>query len=205
MSFFPHIEPDYAELVIHARGNFSALEKDKIVNKIEKEVLKNQFIKNIYSRSSLVKGERRNESEDIIGSIKIELINWKDRPKAIYVIEQLKVQLKKCSGIYIEFIEKMDGPPKDKDIEIEILNNNYENLINDTSTLYGLLKNKKWVKNIDTDLNIPGVEWKLKIDRVKAEQQGVDIELIGNSIQMLTHGLKLQILCQVIVTKKLIL
>ena len=84
----------------------------------------------------------------------------------------------------------MDGPPKDKDVEIEILNNNYENLIIDTSTLYRLLKNKKWVKNIDTDLNIPGVEWKLKIDRVKAEQQGVDIELIGNSIQMLTHGLK---------------
>ena len=188
--FFPPIEPDYAELVIHARGNFSAIEKDKIVNKIEKEVLKNQFIKNIYSRSGLVKGERRNESEDIIGSIKIELINWKDRPKAIYVIEQLKNSTKKFSGIYIEFIEKMDGPPKDKDVEIEILNNNYENLIIDTSTLYRLLKNKKWVKNIDTDLNIPGVEWKLKIDRVKAEQQGVDIELIGNSIQMLTHGLK---------------
>ena len=84
----------------------------------------------------------------------------------------------------------MDGPPKDKDVEIEILNNNYENLIIDTSTLYRLLKNKKWVKNIDTDLNIPGVQWELKIDRVKAEQQGVDIELIGNSIQMLTHGLK---------------
>ena len=81
----------------------------------------------------------------------------------------------------------MDGPPKDKDVEIEILNNNHENLINDTSTLYGLLKNKKWVKNIDTDLNIPGVQWELKIDRIKAEQQGVDIELIGNSIQMLTH------------------
>ena len=188
--FFPPIEPDYAELVIHARGNFSAIEKDKIVNKIEKEVLKNQFIKNIYSRSGLVKGERRNESEDIIGSIKIELINWKNRPKAIYVIEQLKNSTKKFSGIYIEFIEKMDGPPKDKDVEIEILNNNYENLIIDTSTLYRLLKNKKWVKNIDTDLNIPGVEWELKIDRVKAEQQGVDIELIGNSIQMLTHGLK---------------
>ena len=28
------------------------------------------------------------------------------------------------------------------------------------------------------------------IDRVKADQYGVDIELIGNSIQMLTHGLK---------------
>ena len=30
----------------------------------------------------------------------------------------------------------------------------------------------------------------LIIDRIKADQQGVDIELIGNSIQMLTHGLK---------------
>ena len=40
--FFPPIEPDYAEVVIHARGNFSAIEKDKIVNQIEKEILKNK-------------------------------------------------------------------------------------------------------------------------------------------------------------------
>ena len=88
------------------KGNFSAIEKDKIVNKIEKEVLKNQFIKNIYSRSGLVKGERRNESEDIIGSIKIELINWKDRPKAIYVIEQLKVQLKNSLEFILSSLKK---------------------------------------------------------------------------------------------------
>ena len=36
--FFPPIEPDYAEIVIHARGNFSALEKDNIVKKVEKEI-----------------------------------------------------------------------------------------------------------------------------------------------------------------------
>ena len=45
-------------------------------------------------------------------------------------------------------------------------------------------------KNIDTDLNIPGIEWEISIDRIKADQYGVDIELIGNAIQMLTHGLK---------------
>ena len=188
--FFPPIEPDYAEIVIHARGNFSAIEKDKIVKKIEVEVLKNKFIKNIYSRSGFVKGEKRSESEDIIGSIKIELINWKKRPRANQIINQLKKSTKKFAGIYIEFIEKMDGPPKDKDIEIEILNNDSIKLLEDTSQLFLILKNKSWVKNIDTDLNIPGVEWELLIDRVKADQHGVDIELIGNSIQMLTHGLK---------------
>ena len=188
--FFPPIEPDYAEIVIHARGNFSALEKDDIVKKIEKEVLKNQYIKNIYSRSGIVKGDNRNESEDVIGSIKIELTDWKQRPQSTYVIDELKQSTKRFSGIYIEFIEKQDGPPKDKDVEIEIVNNNSQKLTNDTSTIYTFLKKKNWVKNIDTDLNIPGVEWELSIDRVKAEKQGVDIEMISNSIQMLTHGLK---------------
>ena len=188
--FFPPIEPDYAEIVVHARGNFSPIEKDKIVNQIEKEVLKNKFIKNLYSRSGLIKGDNRNESDDVIGSIKIEFIDWRLRPNAEKVINQLKVLTKDFSGIYIEFIKKQDGPPKDKDIEIQILNNNEKQLQIDTANIFQFLKNKNWVKNIDTDLNIPGIEWELIIDRVKADQYGVDIELIGNSIQMLTHGLK---------------
>ncbi|MAR63919.1 MAG: hypothetical protein CMP43_02820 [Rickettsiales bacterium] len=188
--FFPPIEPDYAEIVIHARGNFSAIEKDKIINQIENEVLKNKFIKNIYSRSGLIKGDNRNESDDVIGSIKIEFIDWRIRPNAEVVINQLKDLTKEFSGIYIEFIKKQDGPPKDKDIEIQVLNNNEKQLQIDTANIFQFLKNKNWVKNIDTDLNIPGIEWELIIDRVKADQYGVDIELIGNSIQMLTHGLK---------------
>ena len=188
--FFPPIEPDYAEIVIHARGNFSAEEKDEIVKKVEKQILQNKFIKNLYSRSGVVKGEKRSESEDVVGSIKIELVNWKKRPKAQKILQDLKKSTSKFSGLYIEFIEKRDGPPKDKDIEIEIMNNNQEKLINDTSMIYQFLKKKNWVKNLDTDLNIPGIEWELIIDRIKAEKHGVDIELIGNSIQMLTHGLK---------------
>ena len=188
--FFPPIEPDYAEVVIHARGNFSALEKDKIVNQIEKEILKNKNIKNLYSRSGMVKGDNRDESEDVIGAIKIEFIDWRKRPNANMIIEELKLQTKQFSGIYIEFIKKQDGPPKDKDIEIEIMNNNENQLNIDTAFIYQFLKEKKWVKNIDTDLNIPGIEWEISINRIKADQYGVDIQLIGNAIQMLTHGLK---------------
>ena len=83
LNFFPPIEPDYAEVVIHARGNFSAIEKDKIVNQVENEILKNEYIENIYSRSGLIKGDNRNESEDVVGSIKIEFIDWRIRPMPI--------------------------------------------------------------------------------------------------------------------------
>ena len=67
------------------------------------------------------------------------------------------------------------------------------------------LKQQNWVKNIDTDLNIPGIEWEVSIDRIKADQYGVDIELIGNAIQMLTHGLKVTEYMPKEMMKKLIL
>ena len=49
-----------------------------------------------------------------------------------YVIDKLKQSTKKFPGIYLEFIEKQDGPPKDKDVEIEIVNNNGVKLASDT-------------------------------------------------------------------------
>ena len=47
--FFPPIEPDYAEIVVHARGNLSVYDKDKIIKDIEEITLKNKYISNIYS------------------------------------------------------------------------------------------------------------------------------------------------------------
>ncbi len=188
--FFPPIEPDYAEVVIHARGNFSASEKDTIVKDVENKILRNLYIKNIYSRSGYVKGAKKSESEDVIGSIKIELINWKYRPKAAKIINDLKSVTDKFAGINVEFIEKKDGPPKDRDIEIEIMNNNDHLLVKETSQIFQHLKKQLWIKNIDSNLNTPGIEWELVIDRVQADRHGVDLESIGNAIQMLTHGLK---------------
>ena len=191
IEYFPAIEPDYVEVVIHARGNFSAIEKDKIIKKIESKILQNSYIKNIYSRSGFVKGsQKRSESEDIIGSIKIELVSWKNRPKASSIIEDLRRVTRIFSGVKFEFIEKKDGPPKDRDIEIEITNNNDLILKTETTEILNFIKTSPWSENIDSDLNIPGIEWELLIDRSQADKHGIDIESIGNAIQMITHGLK---------------
>ena len=190
IEYFPPIEPDYAEIVIHARGNFSPTEKDLIVKKVENEIIKNNYISNAYSRSGEVKGQKRSDSEDVVGSIKIELIDWKSRPKAKDILRDLKNQTDKFPGIYIEFIEKKDGPPKDRDIEIYIVNNDLNFLSKDTLNLFNFIKEQTWIKNIDSDINNPGIEWELEIDREQADKHGVDIQTIGDAIQMLTHGLK---------------
>ena len=188
--FFPPIEPDYAEIVIHARGNLSPVEKDQIVKDVENEILKNIYIRNIYSRSGTVKGNKRSEAEDVVGSIKIEFTDWKYRPNSKNIIDDLKKVTQKFVGIYIEFVEKKDGPPKDKDIEIEIINFDKQKLKTETEIFYNFLNNQEWAKNIDSDSISTGIEWELLINREKADKYGVDLLSVGNSIQMLTHGLK---------------
>ncbi len=190
VEYFPPIEPDYAEIVVHARGNYSPIEKDEILKKVENTIIENQYIRNLYSRSGTIKGQKRSESEDIIGSIKVELINWKSRPKANQILNDLKIQTKNFPGIYIEFIEKKDGPPKDRDVEIKIVNSELKNLNSDSQHLLNFLKTNSWIKNIDSDINNPGIEWELIIDREQADKHGVDIQTVGDAIQMLTHGLK---------------
>ena len=190
VEYFPPIEPDYAEIVVHARGNYSPIEKDEILKKVENTIIENQYIRNLYSRSGTIKGQKRSESEDIIGSIKIELINWKNRPKANQILNDLKIQTKNFPGIYIEFIEKKDGPPKDRDVEIKMVNAELKSLNSDSQNLLNFLKTNSWIKNIDSDINNPGIEWELIIDREQADKHGVDIQTVGDAIQMLTHGLK---------------
>tara|TARA_Y100001970_G_C14159405_1_gene817592 strand:- start:327 stop:1643 length:1317 start_codon:yes stop_codon:yes gene_type:complete len=144
----------------------------------------------MYSRSGFIKGDKKNESDDVIGSIKIELIDWKNRPSADNILNDLEDVTQSFLGINIEFIEKKDGPPKDRDVEIEILNNNSINLEKDTQEIFQYISNRKWVKNIDSDISLPGIDWELIIDRSQADKHGIEIETIGNAIQMLTHGLK---------------
>ena len=189
--FFPPIEPDYAEVVIHARGNLSLEDKDVIIKRVEKHVLKNKNISNIYSKIGNVKGERRDGSEDIVGSIKLEFVNWKDRPKAKSILNALEKEFKTIAGVVIEIIEKKDGPPKDKDIDIELSNASKEMLLKDTKSLIGFLKMQSWTRNIDDGLSVPGVDWELIVDRSQADKYQIDLIKVGNVIQMLTHGLKI--------------
>ncbi len=37
VEFFPSVEPDYGQVIVHGRGNLSLAEKDKAVRQVEKK------------------------------------------------------------------------------------------------------------------------------------------------------------------------
>src|SRR6187401_2232497 len=51
VEFFPKVEPDYGQVIIHARGNISLDEKDRLVRQVEDRVLKFSGLQTVYTRA----------------------------------------------------------------------------------------------------------------------------------------------------------
>ena len=50
VEFFPKVEPDYGQVIVHARGNLSLDEKNQLVSEVEQRVLAFKGLKTVYSR-----------------------------------------------------------------------------------------------------------------------------------------------------------
>src|SRR3954447_3081668 len=48
VEFFPEVEPDYGQVIVHARGNLSLAEKDAAVRRVEEKVLATDGLKTVY-------------------------------------------------------------------------------------------------------------------------------------------------------------
>jgi multidrug efflux pump len=71
VEFFPESEPEAANILVHAKGDWSIYEKDEMLKKVEDVVLQQEGIKNVYSIAGDV-GNSTGGSQDGIGKLSIE-------------------------------------------------------------------------------------------------------------------------------------
>lgn len=189
VEFFPASEPDFVNINIHARGNFSIDEKSELVRKAENLISDLPYFENIYSRSG---AKPYNASEDTIGYIQVELKDWQERPRSNVIIEQMNNKLEKMPGVIIEIVEEKKGPVSGKPVEIEIsanednqeiINNGYKYIENAMNNIGGFI-------NVENTLPLPGIQWEMNINKAQAAKFGVTISSIGSIVQMLTRGAK---------------
>ena len=190
VQFFPDIEPDTAKIYIHARGNLSTEEKAALVYHIEREVLKIDEFKSIYTFVGKLQGGGQNIPKDVIGTIQLEFKDWAKRRPAEVILAEIKSQASKYAGILVTFVELQKGPPTGKPIKLLIKSNNVADVNNATETIRDHLDKIEGLVNIDDDRDLPGIEWQLKVDRAEAAKFEVDVALIGNYVQLITKGLK---------------
>ncbi len=189
VEFFPDVEPEFAQVQLHARGDLSIHEKDALLREVEKRILDMRELKSISSRSfNSVSGTDR--AEDVVGVIMLEFIDWEQRRKANKILEEMKQRTSDIAGVVIEFTKAEHGPSQGKPIQIQVAARDQDRLLAAATRIKQIMNKIPGLVGIEDSLPQPGIEWRLKIDREQAARYGADVTTLGQSVQMLTGGIK---------------
>ncbi|MBS0249123.1 MAG: efflux RND transporter permease subunit, partial [Proteobacteria bacterium] len=90
VEFFPSVEPDYGQVIVHARGNLSLDEKDGILKQVEKVVLATDGLKTVYTRVGEQPRGSSELTEDTIGVIQYEFADWQKRLPAHKIMDEIR-------------------------------------------------------------------------------------------------------------------
>ena len=189
VEFFPDVEPELAKLQVRARGNLSIWEQKTLIEEVESRILDIEGIRDTYTRVG--RENRSEEAEDIIGEITLEFDEWFLRPSADEILTRVNERTKDLAGIYVDRRKAEAGPPVGKPIQIELASRNPELLTPATARVRVYMESMDGLRSIEDSRPLPGIEFKIDVDRAQAAKYGVNIELVGRAVQLATNGLKL--------------
>ncbi len=192
VEFFPDVEPDQAAVQVHARGNLSVEEQDALVAQVERHVLdisdeRGEFV-SVYTTAGRF-DNRGEEAEDIVGTIRLEFVDWELRRPASEILDDIRRRTAYLPGIMIEPRKAEGGPPVGKPIHIELSANDTRLLDPAAELVRAHLEQMDGLKDIEDTRAIPGIEWELAVDHQQAARFGADVAVIGWFVQMTTKGL----------------
>jgi multidrug efflux pump len=184
---FPSIEPNTGSVDIRARGDLSVLEKDKLVRAIETRISDVEGVDYFVARSGA--GDR-GAAPDIIGSVRLSFRNWRTRRPASEIAAEISELTADIGGLIVEPRLMQEGMQEGKPINIELSSPNLQALSEATDKVRRTLETIPGVLNAEDTRPLPGIEWRLNVDRTEAARFGADVSLVGSIIQLTTNGIK---------------
>lgn len=190
IEFFPNIEPERAQLLIHANGDYSTAEKIRLTQKVLAEL---DDLDGIAHRITTAGNELGNQiAEDVIALISLEYATWASgRPTSQEILAEVNRRTKNAphlEGIRVEQQEQQDGPSQGKPIKLVLSGLNFNDLRTATNIVRTTLENINGTTNIEDNLPEPGIEWALNLNRAEAARAGTNLAAIGPIIRLATNG-----------------
>jgi multidrug efflux pump len=190
VEFFPDVEPDYGQVIVHGRGNLSLEEKDRIVGEIERRVVAFDSIKTVYSRIGEQPRGLDGITEDTIGVIQFEFADWKSRPPAHAIMDAIRDQTADLPGILVEVTAPRAGPPTGKPIQVQIGALDPDMLPSVAKKVAAILAKRSDIRDLDDGLPLPGIDWKIDVNTAEAAKFGAGPSTVGTAVQLVTNGVK---------------
>lgn len=192
VEFFPNVEPDLAQVLVHARGNLSIEEMRDLVVPVEETVLELGGYKSVYTTIGGDTGTRgRDTAEDVIGIVQIEFDDWQERPTSKMLLAEILRRNENLAGITVEPREAEKGPQQGKPIQIELRSRDKDALDQAADIIRAKLEATDGLTDVEDTRGLPGIEWRITIDRSQASKFAADISMLGQYIQLVTRGMKI--------------
>ncbi|GAA3898354.1 efflux RND transporter permease subunit [Halomonas cibimaris] len=188
VNFFPSVEPDSAQVLVRARGDFSAEETDAIVRRVEKRLGNMAEVEAMYARSFAVPNEQM--GNDVIGVLQFQFIDWHRRRPARAILDDMLRRTASLPGIVLETQEQEMGPTSGKPVVLEVSAAEPDKASQAVDRLKRAMRELGGFVDIEDNRSLPGVEWRIKVDREAAARLGADVTAVGSAVQLLTNGLK---------------
>ena len=188
VDFFPSVEPDSAQVLVRARGDFSAEETDAILQRVEQRLGGLGEVEALYARSYAVPDQQM--GSDVIGMLQFQFIDWYQRRPASTILADMAERTRDIPGITLEFQEQEMGPGGGKPIVLEVSATDPEVADAGVDQITALMRSLGGFTDIQDNRSLPGVEWQVNVDREAAARMGTDITTIGSAVQLLTTGLQ---------------
>ncbi|MGB3611251.1 MAG: efflux RND transporter permease subunit [Cellvibrio sp.] len=189
VEFFPDIEPETVQLHVRARGDLSIYEKDRILKRIEERVKKSSEVEAVYARSFAMPNEQM--GTDVIGVLQFQLIDWHERRRAKEIIASMTEAIGDIPGVVLEFREQEQGPGQGKPVQLRVSALEPELMHEGVEQVRKFMEEMGGFVDIEDDRTLPGIEWRIEVDREAAARLGADILTVGNAVQLVTNGIML--------------
>ncbi|WP_019934901.1 efflux RND transporter permease subunit [Oceanimonas smirnovii] len=189
VEFFPDIEPDSAQLQVRARGDLSVYEKDALLQEVESRLTGLTEVKALYARSFAMADNQM--GSDVIGVLQFQFIDWYLRRPASAIRETMLARTADIPGVVLEFREQQMGPGGGKPVEIRLSGSDEAALDSATEQVRAAMNELGGFADIEDDRSLPGIEWRLQVNREAAARMGADVLSVGNAVQLVTNGLRL--------------
>ena len=191
VEFFPKVEPDFGQAIVHGRGNLSLDEKDRAVRAVEERILTFEGVQTVYARTGEQPRGLAEISEDTIGVIQFEFSDWKTRPKAHEIMDAIRDSTADIPGVLVEVTAPRAGPPTGKPVQVQISALDPALIAPAAQKVAAMLREHPDIRDLDDGMPLPGIDWKIDVNKAEAAKYGAGVNTVGNAIQLVTNGTKI--------------
>jgi multidrug efflux pump len=190
VEFFPNVEPDYGQVIVHARGNLALEEKNRLIGEVERRVLEFDGLKTVYARIGEQPRGMSELTEDTIGVIQFEFAHWRSRPPAHQIMDAIRAKTADIPGILIEVTAPRAGPPTGKPIQVQLGAVDPAVLPAAAQKVAAILAGNGDIRDLDDGQPLPGIDWRIEFNKSEAAKYNASVGAVGSAIQLVTNGLK---------------